>query len=71
MKEYYQLQVREMEQGMKLRSAEIKEKARWCAPGLLMDLLQQVMKEESHVTKQDIRQITEVQQQAILLLCIY
>ena len=28
MKEYYQWQVREMKQGMKLRSAEIKEKAR-------------------------------------------
>ena len=28
MREYYQLQAREMEQGMELRSAEIKEKAR-------------------------------------------
>ena len=40
MEEYYQLQAREMEQGMGLRSAEIKEKARWHAPGLLMDLIQ-------------------------------
>ena len=40
MKEYYQLQVRETEQGMELRSAEIKEKARRCAPGLPMDLIQ-------------------------------
>ena len=40
MKEYYQLQVREMEQGMELRLAEIKEKARWCAPGLPMALTQ-------------------------------
>ena len=39
MEEYYQLQVRETEQGMELRSAEIKEKARQCAPGLLMDLI--------------------------------
>ena len=42
MKEYYQFQAREMEQGMELRSAEIKEKARWHAPGLPMDLIQQV-----------------------------
>ena len=40
MKEYYQLQASETEQGMELRSAEIKEKARWCAPGLPMDLIQ-------------------------------
>ena len=40
MKEYYQLQAREMEQGMELRLAEIKEKARQCAPGLPMDLIQ-------------------------------
>ena len=40
MKEYYQLQAREMEQGMELRSAEIKEKARRRAPGLSMDLIQ-------------------------------
>ena len=61
MKEYYQLQAREMEQGMKLRSAEIKEKARRCASGLPMDLIQQMVKEEPDVTKQDIRGITEVQ----------
>ena len=61
MKEYNQLHAREMEQGMELRSAEIKEKARWHAPGLLMDLIQRVMKEEPDVTKQDIGQITEVQ----------
>ena len=36
MKEYYQLQAREME----LRSAEIKEKARQHAPGLPMDVIQ-------------------------------
>ena len=40
MKEYYQLQASETEQGMELRSAEIKEKVRWCAPGLPMDLIQ-------------------------------
>ena len=40
MKEYYQLQTREMEQGMELRSAEIKEKARRHAAGLPMDLIQ-------------------------------
>ena len=40
MKEYYQLQARETEQGMELRSAEIKEKARRCTPGLPMDLIQ-------------------------------
>ena len=66
MKENYQLQVREMEQGMELRSAEIKEKARRCAPGLPMDLIQQVVKEEPDVTKQDIGWITEVQRQVIL-----
>ena len=53
MKEYYQLQAREMEQGMDLRLAEIKEKARWGAPGLPMELIR-VMKEEPDVTKQDI-----------------
>ena len=61
MKEYYQLQARETEQGMELRSAEIKEKARQRTPGLLMDLIQRVMKEELDVTKQDIGWITEVQ----------
>ena len=61
MKEYYQLQARETEQGLELRLAEIKEKARQCIPGLLMDLIQRVMKEEPDVTKQDIRRITEVQ----------
>ena len=66
MKEYYQLQARETEQGMELRSAEIKEKARQHAPGLLMDLIQRVMKEEPDVTKQDIGWITEVQRQVIL-----
>ena len=40
MKEYYQLQARETEQGMEMRSAEIKEKARWHNPGLPMDLIQ-------------------------------
>ena len=40
MKGYYQLQAREMEQGMELRLAEIKEKARQHAPGLPMDLIQ-------------------------------
>ena len=40
MREYYQLQAKETEQGMELRSAEIKEKARRCAPGLPMDLIQ-------------------------------
>ena len=40
MKEYYQLQARKTEQGMELRSAKIKEKARWCTPGLPMDLIQ-------------------------------
>ena len=40
MKEYYQLQAREMEQGMELRSAEIKEKARQHTPRLPMDLIQ-------------------------------
>ena len=61
MKEYYQLQARETEQGMELRSAEIKEKARRHTPGLPMDLIQQVMKEEPDVTKQDIGRITEAQ----------
>ena len=51
---------------MELRSAVIKEKARQCAPGLPMDLIQQMVKEESDVTKQDIGRITEIQQQAIL-----
>ena len=55
MKEYYQLQARETEQGMELRSAEIKEKARWHTPGLPIDLIQQIIKEEPDVTKQDIR----------------
>ena len=40
MREYYQLQAKEMEQGVELRSAEIKEKARRRAPGLLIDLIQ-------------------------------
>ena len=40
MREYYQLQARETEQGMELRLAEIKEKARWRAPGLPMDRIQ-------------------------------
>ena len=69
MKKYYQLQASETEQGMELRSAEIKEKARWCTPGLPMDLIQQMVKEEPDVTKQDIGQITEVQRQAILWKC--
>ena len=55
MKEYYQLQASETEQGMELRSAVIKEKAKQCAPGLPMDLIQQMVKEEPDVTKQDIR----------------
>ena len=54
MKEYYQLQASETEQRMELRSALIKEKARWHAPGLPMDLIQQMVKEESDMTKQDI-----------------
>ena len=61
MKKYYQLQASETEQGMELRSAVIKETARRRAPGLPMDLIQQIVKEESDVTKWDIRQITEVQ----------
>ena len=40
MKEYYQLQARETEQGMELKSAEIKEKARRPTPVLPMDLIQ-------------------------------
>ena len=40
MKEYYQLQASETEKRMELRSAVIKEKARWCTPGLPMDLIQ-------------------------------
>ena len=40
MREYYRLQASEMEQGMELRSAAIKEKARQHALGLPMDLLQ-------------------------------
>ena len=54
MKEYYQLQASETEQSMELRSAVIKEKARRHASGLPMDLIQQMLKEESDVTKQDI-----------------
>ena len=46
MKEYYQLQAKETEQGMELRSTEIKEKARWRAPELPMDLIQRVVREE-------------------------
>ena len=46
---------------MELRSAEIKQKTRRCAPGLPMDLIQRVVKEEPDVTKQDIGRITEVQ----------
>ena len=61
MKEYYQLQARETEQEMELRSAEINEKARQHTPGLPMDLIQWMVKEEPDVTKQDIGQITEVQ----------
>ena len=55
MKGYYQLQAREKEQGMELRLAEIKEKAIQRTPGLPMDLIHQIMKEEPDVTKQDIR----------------
>ena len=40
MREYYRLQASETEQRMELRSAVIKEKARWCTPGLQMDLIQ-------------------------------
>ena len=40
MKEYYWLQANETEQRMELRSAVIKEKARWCTPGLPMNLIQ-------------------------------
>ena len=43
MKEYYQLQASETEQRMELRSAVIKEKARWRAPGLPTDLIQQMV----------------------------
>ena len=66
MREYYQLQAEETKQGMELRLAEIKEKARQCTPGLLIDLIQQVMKEELDIARWDIEWITEVQQQAIL-----
>ena len=69
MKEFYQLQASETEQGMELRSAEIKEKARWRTPGLPMDLIQGMVKEEPDVTKQDIGRITEVQRQGILQKC--
>ena len=69
MKEYYQLQASGVEQGMELRSAVIKEKARRHAPGLPMDLIQRMVKEEPDVTKQDIRRITEVQRQTILWKC--
>ena len=51
---------------MELRSTVIKEKARQHAPGLAMDLIKRMVKEESDVTKQDIGRITEIQRQAIL-----
>ena len=42
------------------------EKARQRAPGLPVDLLQWIVREESNVEKQDIGRITETQHQAIL-----
>ena len=66
MKEFYHIQTDESGQGMELWSAMIKSRAKWCTPGLPPDLIQWIVKEEPNASKQDIGQISEVQQQAIL-----
>ena len=40
MKEFYRIQAEESGQGMELRLAMIKSRAKWCAPGLPPDLMQ-------------------------------
>ena len=47
----------------------IKSRAKWHIPGLPPDLIQQIVKEEPDVSKQDIGWISEVQRQAILRKC--
>ena len=59
--EFYPIQAEESGQGMELWSAMIKSRAKQHAPGLPPDLIQQIVKEEPDVSKQDIRQISEVQ----------
>ena len=44
----------------------IQSRAKWCTPGLPSDLIQWIVKAEPDASKQDIGQISEVQQQAIL-----
>ena len=66
MKEFYHIQADESEQGMKLRSAVIKSRAKWHAPGLPPDLIRWIVKVEPDASKQDIGWISEVQRQAIL-----
>ena len=66
MKEFYHIQAEESGQGMELQLAMIKSRAKWHTPGLPPDLIQQIVKEEPDVSKQDIGWISEVQRQAIL-----
>ena len=54
MKEFYHIQAEESGQGMELWSAIIKSRAKWHAPGLPPDLIQQIVREEPDVSKWDI-----------------
>ena len=66
MKEFYRIQADKSGHGMELRSAVIKSRAKWHTPRLPPDLIQWIVKVEPDASKQDIGQISEVQQQAIL-----
>ena len=66
MKEFYHIQADESGQGMELWSTVIQSRAKQHAPGLPPDLIQQIVKVEPDASKQDIEQISEVQQQANL-----
>ena len=69
MKEFYRIQANGSGQGMELWSAVIKSRAKWHASGLPPDLIQWIVKVEPDASKQDIGQISEVQQQTILQKC--
>ena len=66
MSEFYQIQAATTGQGMVPQSVLIQGKAQQQAPGLLVDLIQQIVKVEPDEEKRDIGRITEEEQQAIL-----
>ena len=61
MKEFYCIQADESGQGIELRLAMIKSRAKQCTPGLPPDLIQWIVKEEPDASKQNIGWISEVQ----------